>query len=446
MTQKTLKDRAEVTPANVHEILGRNMLVDGFKIVIDLDKSHGVWLVDAKSGRTFLDFYSFFASAPLGFNHPRLRTPEHQRKIIRAATDNVTNSDLYTVEMGEFVETFARVAIPESLPHLFLVAGGALGVENALKAAFDWKVQKNFAKGHKTEVGTRVIHFRQAFHGRTGYTLSLTNTDPVKTRYYTKFDWPRITNPKIEFPVTTDSTARVAAAEAQALAEIRDAIARHGDDIAALIIEPVQGEGGDNHFRGEFLRELRRITAENEILFIVDEVQAGLGMTGAWWSYQNFGFEPDLLAFGKKMQVCGMLASRRLDDVDGVFKVSSRINSTWGGNLVDMVRSAAYLEVIDEEGLVENSRVIGAHLLEALEALAREFAGMVTAARGRGLMCAFDLPSDEMRQRFLRSAREKGILMLGCGERSVRFRPALNIKRAEIDTGIERIREALKTL
>lgn len=446
MTQKTLKDRAEVTPANVHEILGRNMLVDGFKIVIDLDKSHGVWLVDAKSGRTFLDFYSFFASAPLGFNHPRLRTPEHQRKIIRAATDNVTNSDLYTVEMGEFVETFARVAIPESLPHLFLVAGGALGVENALKAAFDWKVQKNFAKGHKAEVGTRVIHFRQAFHGRTGYTLSLTNTDPVKTRYYTKFDWPRITNPKIEFPVTADSTARVAAAEAQALAEIRDAIARHGDDLAALIIEPVQGEGGDNHFRGEFLRELRRITAENEILFIVDEVQAGLGMTGTWWSYQNFGFEPDLLAFGKKMQVCGMLASRRLDDIDGVFKVSSRINSTWGGNLVDMVRSAAYLEVIDEEGLVENSRAVGAHLLEALEALAREFAGMVTAARGRGLMCAFDLPSDEMRQRFLRSAREKGILMLGCGDRSVRFRPALNITRAEIDTGIERIREALKTL
>ncbi len=446
MTQKTLKDRAEITAGNVHEILGRNMLVDGFKMVIDLDKSHGVWLVDARSGKTFLDFYSFFASAPVGYNHPRLRTPEHQRKILRAATDNVTNSDLYTVEMGEFVETFARVAMPESMPHLFLVAGGALGVENTLKAAFDWKVQKNFAKGHKTEVGTQIIHFRQAFHGRTGYTLSLTNTDPVKTRFFTKFDWPRIANPKIEFPVTPESTARVAAAEAAALSEIRDVIARHGDDIAALIIEPVQGEGGDNHFRGEFLRELRRITIDNEILFIVDEVQTGLGMTGTWWAYQNFGFEPDLLAFGKKMQICGMLASRRLDDVDGVFKVSSRINSTWGGNLVDMVRSAAYLDVIEEEGLVENSRVVGAHLLEHLESLAKEFGGIVTAPRGRGLMCAFDLPTEETRQKFLRAAREKGILMLGCGERSVRFRPALNITRAEIDTGIERIRESLKTL
>jgi L-lysine 6-transaminase len=405
-----------------------------------------VWLVDATSGRTFLDFYSFFASAPLGFNHPRVRTPEHQRKIIRAATDNVTNSDLYTVEMAEFVETFARTAMPESLPHLFLVAGGTLGVENALKTAFDWKVQKNLAKGHKNEVGTKIIHFRQAFHGRSGYTLSLTNTDPVKTRYFTKFDWPRITNPKMEFPVTAESTARVAALEAQALSEIRDAIARHGDDIAALIIEPVQGEGGDNHFRGEFLRELRRITLENEILFIVDEVQAGVGMTGTWWAYQNFGFEPDILAFGKKMQICGILASKRIDDVESVFKVSGRINSTWGGNLVDMVRSAAYLEVIDEEGLLENSRVVGAHLLAQLEALAAEFPSLVTQARGRGLMCAFDLPSDEIRQKFLRTAREKGVLMLGSGERSVRFRPALLIAKSEVDTGIERIREALKTI
>jgi L-lysine 6-transaminase len=268
----------------------------------------------------------------------------------------------------------------------------------------------------------------------------------VKTRYFTKFDWPRITNPKVEFPVTAESTARVAALEAQALSEIRDAIARHGDDIAALIIEPVQGEGGDNHFRGEFLRELRRITLENEILFIVDEVQAGVGMTGTWWAYQNFGFEPDILAFGKKMQICGILASKRIDDVESVFKVSGRINSTWGGNLVDMVRSAAYLEVIDEEGLLENSRVVGAHLLAQLEALAAEFPSLVTQARGRGLMCAFDLPSDEIRQKFLRTAREKGVLMLGSGERSVRFRPALLIAKSEVDTGIERIREALKAI
>ncbi len=446
MTQKTTREITPVTPANVHEVLRRNMLADGFPIVFDLQKSRGVWIVDAKSGRMFFDFFSFFASAPIGFNHPRLLAADFQKKLVRAATNNITNSDLYTVEMAEFVEAFSRIAIPDALPHLFLIAGGSLAVENALKAAFDWKIQKNFAKGYREEVGTQVIHFREAFHGRSGYTLSLTNTDPVKTRHFPKFRWPRVANPKVEFPVTAESEARVARAEEEALAEVRAAIAREGDDIAALIVEPIQGEGGDNHFRGEFLRALRRICDEHEVLFIVDEVQVGLGLTGTWWAYQNFGFEPDLLAFGKKMQVCGVLASRRLDDVDGVFKIPSRINSTWGGNLVDMVRSQAYLEVIDDEGLLENARAVGAHLLGRIRELAAEFPGLVTAARGRGLMCAFDLPSPEIRKRYLAAAFEKGVIMLGSGERSVRFRPALNMTTAEVDEGITRVRAALQAL
>ncbi len=444
--QKAVNGRAQVTPANVHEVLGRHMLVDGFSIVYDLEKSKGIWIVDAKTGRSYFDFFSFFASAPIGHNHPRLTTPEFRQRLVRAATNNITNSDLYTVEMAEFVETFSRTAIPASLPHVFLVAGGALGVENALKAAFDWKVQKNFAKGYREEVGTQVIHFREAFHGRSGYTLSLTNTDPAKTRLYPKFRWPRIPNPKIEFPVTPESTARVAVAEAEALTAIEAVIATEGDDVAALIIEPIQGEGGDSHFRGEFLRALRALCDEHEILMIVDEVQSGVGVTGTWWAYQNFGFEPDLLAFGKKMQVCGCLAGPRLDEVDSVFKVSSRINSTWGGYLVDMVRAQAYLEVIEEERLLENARVVGAHLLARAGELTAELSGLVTAPRGRGLMCAFDLPSTEIRKRFLAAAFEKGVIMLGCGERSVRFRPALNVTKAEIDEGLGRVRAALKTL
>lgn len=446
MTPRAVKERTHVTPENVHEVLAEHMLADGFSLVFDLEKSRGVWIVDAKTGKRFFDFFSFFASAPIGFNHPRLATPEHRQRVLRAATDNITNSDLYTVEMAEFVETFSRLAMPESLPRLFLVAGGALGVENALKAAFDWKIQKNFAKGYRDEVGTQVIHFREAFHGRSGYTLSLTNTDPAKTWLFPKFRWPRIPNPKIEFPRTPESEARVAAAEEEAVAAIEAAVARDGDDIAALIIEPIQGEGGDNHFRGEFLRAVRRLCDQHEILMIVDEVQAGLGLTGAWWSYQHFGFEPDLLAFGKKTQVCGCMAGRRLDEVDNVFRVSSRINSTWGGTLVDMVRSRAYLEVIEEENLLENARVVGTHLLARLEELAAEFPGLVTAPRGRGLMCAVDLPSPEIRKRFLAASYEKGVIMLGSGVRAVRFRPALNMARAEVDEGISRVREALRTL
>jgi L-lysine 6-transaminase len=337
--------------------------------------------------------------------------------------------------MAEFEEAMDRFAIPKALPHMFLVEGGALAVENALKAAFDWKVQKNYKRGATADVGQKVIHFREAFHGRSGYTMSLTNTDPVKIKYYPKFNWPRVTNPKVTFPLDKHMD-EVVAAEELAKREIKEAIREHGNDIAALIIEPVQGEGGDNHFRPEFLRFLREVTEENEIIFIADEVQSGAGLTGKFWAIEHAGVTPDVIAFGKKLQVCGILASSKFDDVDSVFKVPSRINSTWGGNLTDMVRATRYLQVIDEDALVDNARDNGAYLQQQLHGLRDKFAGKVTNSRGAGLMCAFDLPDAATRSKVLAKAKESGLLIVGCGARSVRFRPPLNIARPEIDEGI----------
>ncbi len=424
-----------VEPRQVLETIGRHMLVDGFPIVVDLENSQGVRLRDKADGRTYLDFFQFFASLPIGINHPRVTDAAFREKITRAAVNKPSNSDFYSQQMAEFVESMDRFAIPEALPHMFLIEGGALAVENALKAAFDWKVQKNYARGATRDTGTRVIHFREAFHGRSGYTMSLTNTDPVKIKYYPKFDWPRISNPKMIFPLDAHMD-EVIAAEEKAKQEIKDAIQKHGNDIAALIIEPIQGEGGDNHFRPEFLRFLREITEENEIIFVADEVQTGAGFTGKFWAMEHAGVLPDVIAFGKKLQVCGILASRKFDDVDSVFKVPSRINSTWGGNLTDMVRATRYLQVIEEDGLIENARVIGEHLLSRLNELRERYAPTVTNARGRGLMCAFDLPDAETRARVLGKARENGLLIVGCGARSVRFRPPLNLTKAEADEGI----------
>ena len=268
--------------------------------------------------------------------------------------------------MARFVETFARVAVPPShSDHLFFVEGGSVGVENTLKTAFDWKVRKNFRKGYRREVGHQIIHFEQAFHGRTGYTLSLTNTaDPRKTMYFPKFPWPRIVNPKLRFPVDEAEIERVKKVEALALAQVKQALVDNRDDVAALIIEPIQAEGGDNHFRTEFLAALRQLCDENEMLLILDEVQTGIGLTGRMWGFQTVGVIPDLFAFGKKMQVCGFASNDRIfDESENVFTVSSRINSTWGGNLVDMVRARKYLEIIEEEKLVENARVVGEFLI-----------------------------------------------------------------------------------
>jgi L-lysine 6-transaminase len=309
----------------------------------------------------------------------------------------------------------------------------------------DWKVRKNLAAG-KGEKGKQVMHFRDAFHGRTGYTLSLTNTDPVKTMYFTQFDWPRIPNPKVTFPLTDAGLKLVKAAEAAAIAAMKQAFHDRPDDICAIILEPIQGEGGDNHFRKEFFQELRRLADENEALLIFDEVQTGLGMTGKMWAHENYGVQPDAFAFGKKTQVCGCVVGRRIEEVsDNVFSTPSRLNSTWGGNLIDMVRCRRYLEIIDQDKLVANAATVGKHLLEGLQGLAARHPDHLSNARGVGLYCAFDTTSGEARGKLLAAAFERGLMAIGSGDRTVRFRPALIVQKSEIDEALQIFDEALQT-
>lgn len=435
----------KLKPEDVLPVLDAHMLVDGHRdMVVDLNKSVGNYIYDSLNNRKYLDMFSFFATAPVAHNHPKLHDPEFKEKILSVAMVKPSNSDFYTTEMAEFVKVFSEHAIPDYLPYLFLISGGALAVENALKAAFDWKVRKNIAKGLSEDLGSQVIHFRQAFHGRSGYTMSLTNTDVRKIKYFPKFQWPRISNPYLEFPLHEQHLQEVIAREKQAVAEIKQALHDNPNDIASIIIEPIQGEGGDNHFRKEFFAELRALADENDVMLIFDEVQTGVGLTGKMWCHQHFGVQPDMIAFGKKTQVCGFLCSKRIDEVENnVFHESSRLNSTWGGNLVDMVRFRKYLEIIITENLIDNARVVGAHFLERLYALQDEFQDMISNVRGRGLMIAFTLPSTEVRDRFLGLLCQNGLIALASGEKAIRFRPTLSISKAEVDEAVGILHKSL---
>ena len=440
--------RIHVQPAEVHNVLSRHMLADGYDLVMDLKKSRGSWVFDARRGRNVLDFFTNFASIPVGYNHPKMDTAEFRERIADAAVNKPANSDIYTTYMAEFVETFARLAIPPSLnKHLFFIEGGALGIENAVKSAFDWKIRKNLKKG-LGEKGTQIMHLRECFHGRSGYTLSLTNTaDPRKTQYFPKFDWPRIDNPKLRFPLTAENLADAEKREKTALEQAKKFLAERKDDVAAFIMEPIQGEGGDNHFRPEFFRAIRQLCDENDMLLIFDEVQSGVGLTGKMWAFQHYGVEPDMFCFGKKTQVCGFASNDRIFDIDeNVFTVSSRINSTWGGNLTDMVRSQRYFEIIDEENLVENAARVGAFFVGELERFAAEFPNLVSNVRGRGLMAAFDLPGGEVRDAALEAFMAQDVMVLSSGHQSARFRPPLNLSMDEAAEGIRRMERALKEL
>jgi len=435
-----------ITPAEqVHKIISKYMLADGFDLVLDLKKSYRNKIVDARNGDTYIDFFTFFASSPLGLNHPKLTSKEVKQVLAEAAINKPSNSDIYTKLMADFVATFAKLAKPDYMKYLFFVSGGALAVENGLKVAFDWKVRKNFEKGYKEERGHQVLHFKEAFHGRSGYTLSLTNTDPTKVKYFPKFNWPRITNPKITFPLE-DNLDKVINLEKQAIDEINTAIKNNPDDIAVIIIEPVQGEGGDNFFRKEFFEQLRNIADENDILLMFDEVQTGFGLTGKFWA-ADYYVKPDIISFGKKAQVCGIMVSERVDEVkDNCFHVSSRINSTWGGNLVDMVRSKFIMNIIKKEKLVGNAAECGIYLKRRLEEIQIQYPKLVSNVRGLGLMCSFDLPDSEHRDEFRKLCYANKLLILGCGEKSIRFRPPLNITNDELEEGLQVIEKVLKLI
>ncbi len=432
-----------INAKDVKKILSKNILADGFIPIMDLDKSKGSYIIDQCTGESYLDMFSMFASASVGYNHPKII--ENIEFLGKMSVIKPTLSDLYNIHYANFVDTFNTVAIPSYLPHAFFVEGGALAVENAIKTAFDWKVRKNFAKGIKEEKGSQIIHFKQAFHGRSGYTLSLTNTsDPRKTMYFPKFSWPRINNPYIKFPMDEEDIENVLINEKASIMQINKAIQENPDDIAAIIIEPIQGEGGDHFFRDEFFVSLRKICDENEILLIFDEVQTGIGITGKMWAHEHYSIKPDILCFAKKAQVGGILAGKKIDEVsDNVFYESSRINSTFGGNLVDMIRFKIILEIIEEEKLLENATVMGKYLLNKLYSLQELYPAYITNSRGLGLWAAFDLPSMTERDDLWAEMMNNKLLILTSGDNSIRFRPHLNVSENDIDTAIEIIKRSI---
>ena len=444
---------------DARNVIDQHMLADGMSPVIDLERSHGSWLVDGVTGKEYLDLFSMYASMSVGYNHPYVL--DNIDRLTRAAVNKPANSDIYSPQMAEFVDTVGRLAQPSYLPYSFFIEGGGLAVENALKTAFDWKAKKNMSQG-KNSPKNLVIHLKDCFHGRTGYTMSLTDSpDPRKVQYFPKFNWPRVLNPSIKFPLDEKSIDEVIKLEEKSLSQIKQVLLDNPDDVACMILEPIQGEGGDNHFRPEYFKEIKQLSLENDFLLIYDEVQTGIGITGKMWAHQHFcetncnlecishckSMEPDIISFGKKTQCCGVFAGKRLDEIDDhVFKESSRINSTFGGNLVDMVRFTIYLEIMESENLVDLVSENGSYLLSSLVSLQNEESNVVSNVRGKGLFCAFDLPSSELRNKLIAKVEEEGALILGCGHRSIRFRPHLNISKNEIDRAMVMIKSAMSKI
>lgn len=402
---------------NTYETLSKYVLTDKSNITIDLDKSHGSWLVD-DTGRERLDLFSQYASQPLGWNHPKVKL--QKERLYQVVEHNISNPDFNTPQYVKFVETFASFA--PDFQHFFFISGGTLGVENAIKAACDYKMKKN--KWNEDKISELdVIHFKNAFHGRSGYTLSTTNTSPEKYLGFPKFAWSRFDTP------TKDN-------EQEILDQIQKTLNKNLG-VACILAETIQGEGGDYHFTKSFMQGLRKLSWAYEVMLILDEVQCGMSITGKKWAYEHLDITPDLIAFSKKAQVAGCASTKKIDEIpDNVFKAKSRISSTWGGNLVDMVRSTIFMEIIKEDKLTENAAEVGSYFQNKLSQLGLQ------NLRGKGFMIAFDLPNREDRDNFLKKINDHAVV-IKCGEKSIRLRPHLTFGKEEADIATDLIKKCL---
>jgi L-lysine 6-transaminase len=403
-----------------------------------------MWLVTVDGQRLF-DWVGYYGSKLLGHNHPGLYEPNYSKRLLVAANNKVANPDFLTLECLEYYRLLYRLA-PEVMRNhhleVYSVNSGAEAVENMMKYMVAKFNQKQAMKD-RPAASRRFIYFDHAFHGRTVYALGITQTvDPVATK-----DFHGLTsggNLKLAFPAYDNDESREDNLEKvqSALEGVESLLRFMSDEIVGIIVEPIQGAGGHRCAMPEFFRGLSELCHKYSVYLGFDEVQTGLGATGKMWAVDHFDlpYPPQAIATGKKFGNGVVYMLEPLEDI-GV------LDSTWGGNLADMVRVVREMEIVESEDLVSKAATNGARLATGLQTLVEKHRPIVTNVRGLGLYQGFTLDTPERKGALVQAARDQfGLLLLGAGKRSIRTRPNLSVTSGEIDQFIDLLDQAIATV
>jgi 4-aminobutyrate aminotransferase/(S)-3-amino-2-methylpropionate transaminase len=413
----------------------------------DPDKSVGNYAVDV-DGNVLLDVYGHIACSAIGYNHPDLRAAHREGRFDWAMGYRPALGVAPPPQWVDLVErVFARIA-PAGLTRVLTTNSGAEAVENALKAAFAWKARRRRGGrrwnaddlreamcNRQRGIGAlKVLSFDGSFHGRTLGALSATRSKPIHKLDFPAFDWPVVPFPANRFPLSEHAQANQAA-EARALEQVEDVLIREAGAVAALIVEPIQGEGGDRHASAAFFRELRALCGRYEVAFVVDEVQTGIGATGRLWAHERWELPepPDVVTWSKKAQLGGLHLRPELMPEE-----SYRLFGTFLGDPLRAAQFEVILEVIERDRLIDRVRSVGDHLVGGLTEIAHRNARL-SGARGLGTFAAIDAPDADTRDRILDVLRQNGVECGGSGDRSIRFRPALIFGRRHAEELLDKL-------
>jgi L-lysine 6-transaminase len=400
-----------------------------FGIKIDFEKSIGSYLFDKVSNRKFLDFFGMFATLVLGYNHQIFTSRSFKEELLRVSNVKITNCEILADESTEFHQEFSNYVSNGNFEYFHYCCTGALAIEAAIKTAIDYK----------QTLAPKVISFNESFHGINGYGGFVTSRfNPVKKRLdgFPGAFWPQVENPVITYEngIPQDNSDKIS----MVLRNIEQIIKRETPNIVAILVEPIQCTAGDQYFAPEFFLNLRDLADEYDIPLIFDEIQTGFGGTGKIWYFDYLEIEPDILTFGKKTQLSGIMVKKKYSNI---FSTPIRLEVTWDADLIDMIRCKYIVRTYQKENILNNVNIMGKVLLDELKSLEH-----LRNIRGTGLLIAFDFDSNEERDQFCKGLYNGGLICNPTREKTIRFRPPLNITLDEVHHAIEIIKKVDSSL
>ncbi|KIR42718.1 4-aminobutyrate aminotransferase [Cryptococcus deuterogattii 99/473] len=424
-------------------------------LVADYNKSCGNYLVDA-DGNVLLDMFAQIASIAIGYNHPDLIKLAKTDQFASAAMSRPALGSYPPVDWADVVNEGILKVAPKGLIQVFTTQDGSSATEGALKASFlSYQAKRRGNRPFSNEeIETvlenqspgspelSVLSFKGGFHGRNLGSLSLTRSKPIHKLDMPAFEWPACQFPDIKYPLA-ENVEHNQKAEAAALAHVEETIRvwSNKKPIVAMIIEPIQSEGGDRHASADYFRKLRRIAKKHNIYFIVDEVQTGVGATGSFWAHDKWELEEpaDFVTFSKKAQASGFyhnLSTRA--------PFAYQAYNTWMGDPIRALQAREMFKVIERDDLIKNVTLVGDYIYKSLEQY--EASGKILNLRGKGqgTFIAFDLPSPKERDEFIGQMRLQGVNLGACGSQSVRLRPMLVFEQSHAELFLEKLRNVFK--